>query len=393
VKRRRRWLIAGAGILAVAAGAAGLTLATGGDPTQAQALATTRATRATLTQTVDASFTLAKDGTSKLGAPASGTVTSVALTEGKKLKAFARLAGIDGKAVYGIPSSYPLYRDLAEGDEGPDVAALQRALAAAGYDAGEADGDFGASTADALANWQADRGLDETGRLELATFVAFQPGSVVDTVAVAVGDKVQAGGKLATLAPTSSLVATADVSQLDVAKLKVGQRVTLTFDALDGADASGTVDDIADAPESTEGSAGTTTVVQYPVTVRIGKLPTGTRDGMTGQASVVTASRRNVVTVPSSAIGGSSTNPTVQVVEDGAVVTRSVVVGLVTTQGSEILTGLQAGEQVVTGTIATDTEAANQNQPGGGGFGPGGGGFPGGGFPGGGGGGPGGGNP
>jgi macrolide-specific efflux system membrane fusion protein len=178
-----------------------------------------------------------------------------------------------------------------------------------------------------------------------------------------------------------------------VAKLKVGQRVTLTFDALDGADASGTVDDIADAPESTEGSAGTTTVVQYPVTVRIGKLPTGARDGMTGQASVVTASRRNVVTVPSSAIGGSSANPTVQVVEDGAVVTRSVVVGLVTTQGSEILTGLQAGEQVVTGTIATDTGAANQNQPGGGPFGPGGGGFPGGGFPGGGGGGPGGGNP
>jgi membrane fusion protein, macrolide-specific efflux system len=387
VKRRRRWLVAGAGVLAVAAGAAGLTLATGGDPTQAQALATTRATRATLTQTVDASFTLAKDGTSKLGAPASGTVTSVALTEGGTLNAFARLAGIDGKAVYGIPSSYPLYRDLAEGDEGPDVAALQRALAAAGYDPGEADGDFGTGTADALANWQADRGLDETGRLELATFVAFQPGSVVDTVAVAVGDKVQAGGELATLVPTASVVATADVSQLDVAKLKRGQEATLTFDALDGATASGAVDEIAEAATSSEASAGTSTVVQYEVTVRVGKLPTGARVGMTGQAAVVTASRRNVVVVPSSAIGGGSGNPTVQVVQDGTTVTRPVVVGLVTTQGSEILTGVQAGEVLVTGLTGGDTGAVNQNQPGGGGlFGPGG--FPGGGARGGGGGNP-----
>ena len=390
---RRRWVATGLVVLVVAAGASAWLVARGDDTSAAQPLATTRATQATLTQTVDASFALAKDGTSTLATPAQGTVTSVSLTEGKAVKALTKLVGIDGKAIYGIPTGYPLYRNLAEGDEGPDVTALQRALAAAGYDPGDADGEFGGETAEALADWQADQELDETGRLELATFVSYKPSAVVDEVDVAVGDKVQAGGKLATLAPTSSLVATADVSQLDVAKLKVGQRVTLTFDALDGADASGTVDDIADAPESTEGSAGTTTVVQYPVTVRIGKLPTGTRDGMTGQASVVTASRRNVVTVPSSAIGGSSTNPTVQVVEDGAVSTRSVVVGLVTTPGSEILTGLQAGEQVVTGTIATDTEAANQNQPGGGGFGPGGGGFPGGGFPGGGGGGPGGGNP
>ena len=205
---------------------------------------------------------------------------------------------------------------------------------------------------------------------------------MVDDVTVKVGDRVQAGGKLATLAPTQSLVATAEVSQLDVAKLKVGQRVTLTFDALDGADTGGTVDEIADSPTSSDSSAGTTTVVQYPVTVRIGKLPTGARTGMTGQASVVTTSRRNVVVVPSSAIGGTTANPTVQVIQDGTTVSRPVIVGLVTTQGSEILTGLKAGEQVVTGITASGTGAVNQDQQGGGGlFGPGagGGGFPGGG--------------
>jgi membrane fusion protein, macrolide-specific efflux system len=344
---RRRWLAAGAVLLVVAAGAATWSVVGGGETSAAQPLATTTARRATLTQTVDASFALAKDGTSKLAVPVGGTVTSVAITEGKAVKALTRLAGID---------------------EGADVTALQQALAAAGYDPGEADGDFGDGTADALADWQADQDLDETGRLDLASFISYKPGAVVDEVTAAVGDRVQAGGELATLAPTRSLVASAEVSQLDVAKLKVGQRVTLTFDALDGADASGTVDEIADTAESSAASAGTTTVVQYAVSVRIGKLPTGARVGMTGQASVVTASRRNVVVVPSSAIGGSGDNPTVQVVQDGTTVTRPVVVGLVTTQGSEILTGLEAGEQVVTGVTASDTGAANQNQQGGGGF-------------------------
>jgi membrane fusion protein, macrolide-specific efflux system len=372
---RRAWLAAAALVLVVAAGVTAWMVVRGDDTSAAQPLATTRAARTTLTQTVDASFDLAKDGTSTLAAPAAGTVTSVAITDGKAVKALTKLVGIDGKAIYGIPSNYPLYRDLAEGDQGPDVTALQKALDAAGYDPGEADGDFGDGTAGALADWQADQDLDQTGRLELASFVSYKPGAVVDEVTAAVGDRVQAGGKLATLAPTSSMVASADVSQLDIAKLKVGQRVTLTFDALDGADASGTVDEIATAPASSDTSAGTSTVVQYAVTVRIGKLPTGARVAMTGQASVVTATRRNVVVVPSSAIGGSSANPTVQVVQDGVAVTRPVVVGLVTTQGSEILTGLQAGEQVVTGVTASDTGATGQDQQGGA--------FPGGGFPGG----------
>jgi peptidoglycan hydrolase-like protein with peptidoglycan-binding domain len=370
----RRWLAAGVALLVVAGAAAAWVVTRGDHTSAAQPPATATATRATLTQTVDASFTLAKDGTSTLASPAGGTVTSVAITAGRAVRALTKLVGIDGKAIYGIPSGYPLYRGLADGDQGPDVTALQRALAAAGYGPGETDGDFGAGTADALADWQADQGLDATGQLEPASFVSYKPGAVVDEVAVAVGDRVQAGGKLATLAPASSLVATAEVSQLDVARLKVGQHVTLTFDALDGADASATVDEIADSPASSDSSAGTTTVVQYPVTLRVGHLPTGARAGMTGQASVVTASRRNVVVVPSTAIGGSSANPTVQVLQDGAVVSRPVVVGLVTTQGSEILTGLRAGEQVVTGVSATGSGATGQNQQQGGGgfFGPGG---------------------
>jgi membrane fusion protein, macrolide-specific efflux system len=99
--------------------------------------------------------------------------------------------------------------------------------------------------------------------------------------------------------------------------------------------------------------------------VRIGKLPAGAKAGMTGQGSVVTASRRGVVVVPSSAIGGTSAAPTVQVVTDGGIVTRPVVIGLITTAGSEILTGVQPGERVVTGVTGGDTGVTDTGQQGG----------------------------
>jgi len=114
---RRGWLAAAAAVLVVAAGASAWAVTRGDDTPTAQSLATATARRATLTQTVDASFALAKDGTSTLASPAAGTVTSVAITQGKAVKALTKLAGVDGNPVYGIPSGYPLYRGLAEGDE------------------------------------------------------------------------------------------------------------------------------------------------------------------------------------------------------------------------------------------------------------------------------------
>ena len=149
---RRSRLAAGAAVLVVVGGASAWAVSRGDDTPTAQPLATATARRATLAQTVDASFALAKDGTSTLATPAAGTVTSVAITQGRAVKALTKLAGVNGNAIYGIPSGYPLYRGLAQGDEGPDVTALQKALAAAGHDPGEADGDFGAGTADALAD-------------------------------------------------------------------------------------------------------------------------------------------------------------------------------------------------------------------------------------------------
>jgi len=61
---------------------------------------------------------------------------------------------------------------LGQGSSGPDVARLQRALKAAGFNAGAADGVFGAGTAANLRAFQASKGLPATAKTDPLTWAA-----------------------------------------------------------------------------------------------------------------------------------------------------------------------------------------------------------------------------
>jgi hypothetical protein len=66
--------------------------------------------------------------------------------------------GTGGQAAL-VPAGEP----LAQGDSGPRVRALQRALNQLGYDVGQPDGQFGPGTAQAVRSFQEDAGLDADG--------------------------------------------------------------------------------------------------------------------------------------------------------------------------------------------------------------------------------------
>ena len=81
-RTRRRWpLLAALVVVLAAGGAIAWAVTRGATTSQAQPLATATVQRRTLTQTVDASFTLAKQDTRRLASPAAGTVT-IASPEG-----------------------------------------------------------------------------------------------------------------------------------------------------------------------------------------------------------------------------------------------------------------------------------------------------------------------
>jgi membrane fusion protein, macrolide-specific efflux system len=360
---RGRSLLATALVVVVVAGGAAaylLTRDSGADDTAQPQLQTAVARRTELRQTVDGQFTMSRSQSFALKAPSAGTVTRIHLAEGKALPALQPLVEVNGEALYGIPSATPFYRDLAQGDSGDDVKALQAALRSAGYDPGDADGDFGGQTATALEDWQAARSLDETGRLALSQFVSFPPGSIVLDLPIAVGDRLGVGGNLATVGGAGAMVAQADVGQQDVVQLKSGQQAELTFDAMPDDRVAAKVTTIALDAETQTSSAGSSNPVEYSVELRPTRLPSTVRAGMTGQVSVTVVDLRNVLVVPAAAVGGTGGQPTVQVLENGSTRLVPVVVGLSTSSGVQILAGLQAGQTVVTGVVGA--EAANSSQ-------------------------------
>lgn len=78
-------------------------------------------------------------------------VTAVETVVGDVLHPGSVVLRSNGRPVFALPGSFPMYRDLQNGDEGDDVAQLQQGLVAAGFTVGgDRSGRFGKGTESAL---------------------------------------------------------------------------------------------------------------------------------------------------------------------------------------------------------------------------------------------------
>jgi peptidoglycan hydrolase-like protein with peptidoglycan-binding domain len=107
------------------------------------------------------------------------------------------LFAVDGQQVTLFYGAIPAWRAFAPGmSQGPDVAQLQRNLAALGFTPGPADGQFGWSTETAVERWQQAHGMTVTGTIPFGQ-VAFLPGPLrVTMVAQPLGATVAAGASV-----------------------------------------------------------------------------------------------------------------------------------------------------------------------------------------------------
>src|SRR5262249_1535208 len=155
---------------------------------------TTQVSRETLkdTETADGElgFGLATTATSRLP----GTLTSLPESGGRVTRGQA-LYEVDDKPVGLMYGSKPADRALRPGVEGSDVRQFERNLKALGYDGFTEDDEYSEDTADAVREWQDDKGLEETGTVELGR-VVFAPGAIrVDSLEAGEGDPTAPGRK------------------------------------------------------------------------------------------------------------------------------------------------------------------------------------------------------
>ncbi|HEU0050642.1 MAG TPA: efflux RND transporter periplasmic adaptor subunit, partial [Patescibacteria group bacterium] len=160
-----------------------------------------------------------------------------------------------------------------------------------------------------------------------------------------VGEQATALQPMMVLQNVDRLHAEANVSEANVASLKVGQLVDYTFDAL-GPDyhVTGTVEVVNPASTVVSG------VVNYKITAGIGDIQ-NTKPGMTANMTILVAKKNQVLAVPLRAVLDHDNKHFVRVIDD--LKTKSfheveVTTGLQADNGSvEIPSGLTEGQMIV----------------------------------------------
>lgn len=176
------------------------------------------------------------------------------------------------------------------------------------------------------------------------------------------GDMTGSGSAVATLIAQQKIAQIA-LNEVDVAKVKAGEKATLTFDAVDGLTIAGQVIAIDSIGTVSQG------VVTYNVKIVFATDDDRVKSGMSVAAAIVTGIKTDVLTVPNSALkttGGNSfvhvfAAPLLQAAGTQGVPSpippeqKQVEIGVANDTTTEIISGLREGDAIVTRTIAPTT--------------------------------------
>jgi len=198
---------------------------------------------------------------------------------------------------------------------------------------------------------QAEQSLKQAQlKLDQATLKAPFDG-VVTTVNIVPGSTASSATAAISMLDRSTLHVDLKLSENDVAKVQLGQPVTLTIDALKDWKAAGTVSYIAPSAESSNG------VVTYRVRVDFPDNDTRVKVGMTANLTITTAKKDGVLLAPTTALLPKGAGRVVQVPSADGKTTSEVDVqtGLTDGVNIEITSGLKAGDKVVTTASVTTT--------------------------------------
>lgn len=134
----------------------------------------------------------------------------------------------------------------------------------------------------------------------------------------------------------------AQVSETDVAKVAVGNTVSMTLDAFPNETFTGSVFYIDPAQTTTEG------VVGYKIKIAFDTADRRMKSGLTANLDIVTRHKDNILIVPQYAILQNDEGTFVQTMENDAVKDVPVMLGLQDRDGNvEVLSGVTEGEQVL----------------------------------------------
>ncbi|MFH1226196.1 MAG: efflux RND transporter periplasmic adaptor subunit, partial [bacterium] len=189
------------------------------------------------------------------------------------------------------------------------------------------------------------------------------------------GETVSSGTTVVTLITKQSL-ATIALNEVDVAKVKVGQKVTLTFDAIADLTISGEVAEIDSIGTVSQG------VVSYNVKISFDTQDERIKPGMSISASIITEVKTDVLMAPNAAVKSQNDADYVEMPTDQNLQTSTAIssagitlsqptkrqpveIGIANDTYTEIISGLNEGDLIIksttTNSSSTSTNGSSKN--------------------------------
>lgn len=181
--------------------------------------------------------------------------------------------------------------------------------------------------------------------------LSLQIGSVI-VESTNTSNSAQSATKIANIKTKALPMVTINLTEIDVPKVKLGDKATVTFDALSNKTFTGKVISIDTAGTTSSG------VTTYPTVIKLDTDSNEILPNMDASANIITAIKNDALFVPASSVKKQNGDTYVQVMKNGKPQEVSVETGLSSDTQIEILSGLSEGDTVITATI----QSANQTQ-------------------------------
>ncbi len=178
---------------------------------------------------------------------------------------------------------------------------------------------------------------------------------VVANVNVKKGDSVSSGTILLSLI-TQQKIAEISFNEIDIVKVKLDQKVILTFDAVEDLTISGRVIEVDSIGTVSQG------VVTYNVKINFDADDERIKPEMSVNSDIITDARQDVLLVPNVTVKTQGSVYYVQTLDiENLPHDQEVVVGLANDISTEIISGLEEGDKVITQTISSSSKASSNN--------------------------------
>lgn len=178
--------------------------------------------------------------------------------------------------------------------------------------------------------------------------LSLQVGSVISAT-INNTNNAQVSTKIASIRTDANPAVSINLTEIDIPSVKIGNRATVTLDAFPNMTFTGKVLSIDTGGTTSSG------VTNYPTVIQLDTNNTGLLPNMNASANIITATRDNVLMVPTAAVQNQNGTTFVRVLKNGKISQVEVTPGLSSDTETEISSGLTEGETVVTSITQTAT--------------------------------------